>query len=909
MNDENLTSSGFDIDSNESLNSHASAALNKQNEKFEIQRLRQINEQLQNSLESMKKQLKEALDSSSSSKITSESLVYLKQQLQDSNEKREKLIQQIKSMKSNCDEEHAKIAAELSQMKDERDSLNEHLEKKKKEIATLKGNAAQSEQLMEMMSENIRKNKQQKKKLKEKLKSLITQTDDLTAKLQTKDVEIQQANDEVQKHVEENAALTEKCNNLEFLIGNKDQQIDELKKEISTHQGVYSELEGQLESQEHELKLITEERKKILDLVGILQNALSKSAEIINKLKQEKKEAELQKKTIARQNALTNADVLDLKLPFEGELSDDMEKILKLPQYQPIQKIQLIINKASKHISDTEEQLRQLKKAQIDHENTKLDDETTIHQSAYLLKALLEKFSQIVTNNEDNNLYDPKTIEFFAKECSTIDAHLKDLVMNDPAFVPNDFFTTDDASACVAVLQQIANSQPAVYSLLISQLLLNRAILREVSPNGEHHQQQQTQQNNQHHHHKQGNKEEGKENQQDSNNNNKEEQATKEQQDNQQQSAPVQREKSEPLLKPTGDHATIETLNNQIKTLEEEKAKLRSTLKATKVQLFKLNQTDNEHQTEIAQLQLENNSLKNDLEVCKMKLEISANQAAQRQNDLSNISSFVAKTKDDSESSTSGESKAQLKADLTKKNAECTELRNIIDNLQKNIATLTKQNKKQHKKLTESFNTEKEALVEEIEQLRAKNTKVSKACNKKLKSAEVQFNTAYSQLQTQLDQTSEELTKAQNELQQKVEEFEAIKQKIATLQNEYNEKIQKLEKENNDYVVSTKDLKIELANTKQQMQKDKQHNQCQLSAQMMAYETKIQQMEQEVKSNTNKAIEDIYSVMDETFGQMYGLEAGDLNEDTFKQLVMSIKGDLEKLKYFQCADTQFEAEK
>ena len=156
---------------------------------------------------------------------------------------------------------------------------------------------------------------------------------------------------------------------------------------------------------------------------------------------------------------------------------------------------------------------------------------------------------------------------------------------------------------------------------------------------------------------------------------------------------------------------------------------------------------------------------------------------------------------------------------------------------------------------------------------------------------------------------SEELTKAQNELQQKVEEFEAIKQKIATLQNEYNEKIQKLEKENNDYVVSTKDLKIELANTKQQMQKDKQHNQCQLSAQMMAYETKIQQMEQEVKSNTNKAIEDIYSVMDETFGQMYGLEAGDLNEDTFKQLVMSIKGDLEKLKYFQCADTQFEAEK
>ena len=898
MNDENLTSSGFDIDSNESLNSHASAALNKQNEKFEIQRLRQINEQLQNSLESMKKQLKEALDSSSSSKITSESLVYLKQQLQDSNEKREKLIQQIKSMKSNCDEEHAKIAAELSQVRDERDALSEHLEKKKKEIATLKGNAAQSEQLMEMMSENIRKNKQQKKKLKEKLKSLITQTDDLSAKLQTKDVEIQQAQEEVQKHAEENAALTEKCSNFEFLINNKDTQIDELKKEISTHQGVYSELEGQLEAQEHELKLITEERKKILDLVGILQNALSKSAEIINKLKQEKKDAELQKKTIARQTALSNADVLDLKLPFEGELSDDMEKILKLPQYQPIQKIQLIINKASKHISETEEQLRQLKKAQIDNENTNLDDQTTVQQSAHLLKALLEKFTQVVTSNEDNNLYDPKTIEFFAKECATIDANLKDLVMNDPAFVPNDFFTTDDASSCVAVLQQIASSQPAVYSLLISQLLLNRAINREVSSHTEQTKTQQQQQ----HHEQQGKKESDKEEHENKDELHKE-------QNQQQAAAQVQREKSEPLLKPTGESQAIENLNNQIKTLEEEKAKLRSTLKATKVQLLKLNQSDNEHQTEIAQLQLENNSLKNDLEVCKMKLEISANQAAQRQNDLSNISSFVAKTKEDSEGSNCSESKTQLKADLTKKNAECSELRNIIDNLQKNIATLSKQNKKQQKKLAESFNTEKEALVEEIEQLRAKNTKVSKACNKRLKSAEVQFNTAYSQLQTQLDQTSEELTKAQNELQQKVEEFEGIKQKIANLQNEYNEKIQKLEKENNDYVVSTKDLKIELANTKQQMQKDKQHNMCQLSAQMMAYETKIQQMEQEVKANTNKTIEEIYSVMDETFGQLYGLEAGDLNEDTFKQLVMSIKSDLEKLKYFQCAETQFEAEK
>ena len=98
-------------DSNESYVSHASAAVSRQNMECENQRLRQINTQLENAIDSLKKQLKDAIDSSTFVKASSESVHVLKQQLTDANDKRDKLLQQVKDLKNSNKEKESRLLA------------------------------------------------------------------------------------------------------------------------------------------------------------------------------------------------------------------------------------------------------------------------------------------------------------------------------------------------------------------------------------------------------------------------------------------------------------------------------------------------------------------------------------------------------------------------------------------------------------------------------------------------------------------------------------------------------------------------------------------------------------------------------------------------------------------------------
>ena len=851
MNDEIESSFCNESDSFDSEITHASAAVMKQNEKFEIQRLRQINQQLEESLESMKKQLKSALDSSSAAKSTAESVNFLKQQLQESNEKRESLNVKIIEMQSKQDENEQKYKNEAKLLQDENKKLCESLEKRKKDINSLKETISQNEQLMELMTDNIQKNKQQKKKQKQKMKALLAKNDELFIENQSKDDQIQQLQMELQKQKEQYSELMEQKQKAESIIAEKDQKIECLIKETTIHKSTYAELEGQLEAQEHELRTLSTERKRVIDIVGVLQAALSKSYEIINTMKNEKKESDIVKKQIPKPDAINNADVLDIKLPFEGDVLDEMEKIIKSPQYTAIQKVQLIINKAAKSIEETEEEINKLKKEQL--ENIKVQEESHDDKYYSILNAALSKFASIITNKEASTIFDKEVVDFVGREFMEINEKLKDSREPEAEFIPKDFFTSIDSRKRINIIKDISLSNPELYSIILYQVLLNKSIIQR-----------------------------------------NEEQQNKKDED----ARIVQREIPE-------QNETITKLNETIQTLEDEKKKLRSMMKATKAQLLSVNQSDNEHQTEIAKLKLEVNGLKNDLEVANMKLEIYANEATQRQNDISNISTLAAQTREETANAYNSQQNQQLKSQLDKKINEYNELKKINDSLQATIANLTKQNKKQQKKLNESFEKEKEALLAEIESLQQKISKLTKSYNKKLRIAEEQFSSEYANINTKLEEANDKLVKAQSDYETIANEYNTIKQKSDSIQSELTQKLKVIEKERNEQSNAQKELKVELTNTKQQLQKEKQRSMCQLSAQTMAYETKIQQIQQEIKDKTNKAVEEIYSIVSDNFGQYYGVDSCDFNDDTFKQIVMLIKNDLEKLKLFQTAQTDY----
>ena len=161
------------------------------------------------------------------------------------------------------------------------------------------------------------------------------------------------------------------------------------------------------------------------------------------------------------------------------------------------------------------------------------------------------------------------------------------------------------------------------------------------------------------------------------------------------------------------------------------------------------------------------------------------------------------------------------------------------------------------------------------------------------------------ELTSKLEASNAELTKTLNEIEQKKNELEQVKTNMNQSVSELTTKVSTLEHENNELNNGQKQVNIELSSLKQQMAKDKQHYQCQISAQTMAYETKIQQMQQEMRIQSHKALQNVFSIVQENLGPLYGLDPSDFNEETLKQLVLVVKNDLDKLKYFQNETTQF----
>ena len=60
-----------------------------------------------------------------------------------------------------------------------------------------------------------------------------------------------------------------------------------------------------------------------------------------------------------------------------------------------------------------------------------------------------------------------------------------------------------------------------------------------------------------------------------------------------------------------------------------------------------------------------------------------------------------------------------------------------------------------------------------------------------------------------------------------------------------------------------------------------------------------------MRIQSHKALQNVFSIVQENLGPLYGLDPSDFNEETLKQLIMVIKNDLDKLKYFQNETTQF----
>lgn len=856
-------------DGTDSVISHPSRALNAQNLELENHRLQQINEQLQSNITSLREQLKEALSSSSYQLCGSENSQVLKAQLFEYSTKIEKLTQEVRditmekdSISMQLQKAYSQHDSEMTEANNRNQQLIDTISKLKRERNIIKQESQQKEEFVDMLTSRLKKAKAEKKKQIELINGLSQQVADLTAENEKCKCDLQLSQEENKINQTEIQSLKNQLSVLNQGNENAENEIESYKKESIMYGNSLSILETQLVSQREELEQISIERQKCLQLANLLQSALTKSEDKIEKLIQEK--AILSEKqsqaTIKSQNKFAQLfasnDILELELPFEGDIKDECDEIIKLPQYKPLQKIQLIINTCAHHIEEAELEIRRMQNTNSSITAEFAESKHSSSQYANILNALLVDLRNLSGLGKRYN--DSEFINLVAQKTAEIDPSLRDAVINDPRFVSSDFFFTNDLTKKRGILESLVDRRDASYPLFLSQFLLNIFLRNQL-----------------------------------------ETALVNPAQSSQHQNASSGSEKPKLVTLPEDKEAELQDLKNRVEKLSASRKQIHDMLKNAKKDMLNMNRADNELKTKIAQLQIQNENFRNECEMMKMKLKLANSELAARSSDLSTSTSIIHRGDENTKI-------AKLQEELDKKVSECAELKASLTYTQQELAKVNTAHQRQIRKMEDNCKREVQQLLSELEIADNRKKQTSKLLKRKEKEAELKYKNAISSLTNQLDETKQAMNASINTLTEKAKEANELSAKLTEQIHDSEAKASKYADLNGQLSASQKALQLELNTLRQQMAKERQHIQGQLSAQMMAYETKIQQVQLESRAASQKQLKDVIGVIHDNIGVLYGLEEGDLGEDTLKQLVLLVKSDLEKLKYFQKKSTKYQ---
>lgn len=837
------------------------------------ERQKEIINQLQASLDVSKNQLKEALETVAATSGIRDQLTNLQLQLADANEKREKMALQLKESASNegdlvsrLTDQINELSREKNHLMEEMSLLSEQVSKARKDKSHLKELLEDKNQICEGMSEEISVLKSTKKKYRQKNAGLTVAVSELQSQLDKVINDNHKIANEKTTLLQDIDSLKVQLNHANQSISDSQNQVAQIQKDFNARSTSISCLEKQLESQNEEVQQMTKEKQKLMTLLQKMVSALSACEIKIETLKKENQILQARqnlKGNIRNSTLVTQYDILDLHIPFDGDLLDDCEKIMKLPQYQPVQRVQLILNEAAKRITECENESREIKKKDEELESKLNKWKTSNDELSSVLNALikdLKNMASVDTYSTQNTAIrdDPKFIRYVAEKCSEIDPLLRDRVMSDSHFISNDFFFTDDITRKKREIQMIADQSEASFAIFASQFILNCLLRNQISNNSAFRDSFR-----------------------------KDDTASDDTQ--------------------IVSTFTLTELQEKVCKLKKVNRALNAALKKAQSSISEANKTDNEQKTKIAQLQIQNESLKNDVDVLNMKLQVAQNDLAIKEKDNNSLSSFALHIKDNiEEQKRSAENhNSKLEDEIRRKTQENDELHALVKKMRADFDSTIKQQTKAYKRSEDAYKEEIAYLTEQVEAYESNRVQKKRTHKKKEKAVKQQYEAEIQALTENFEEQKNSLNATIESLKEKLKTSNEMSSKLVENISDLEQRTQQMKSENQHLVTQQKNNQVELATMKQQIAKERQQLQGQMAAQTIAYETKLQRTAKEAKNEAQKLVSDLLSCAAESLGSMYGLDENNFTDDSFKQLVDLVKSDLDKLRYFQEETTKF----
>lgn len=863
MDEIEISSCSFSDDLDDTLIDQPMEDPDIQNLQLENSRLLEINTQLQSSIEGLKNQLNEALNAVNATKSISTQLQALKSQLSDANAKNAQLTQQINEITADGADSLNKTLQQVTALESERDQLNtevqtltEQRNRLRSDKQALKMELDEKSIAIEGLYDKLEKSKDYKKKLQAKITEFA-----ITVSLLQE--QIDKSNSTAQQDENEKSNLKQDIDTFKIKIGEQNKTIEDLKsdinslkQEIATKDAAIAQIEEQYENQSVEIENMTKEKQKIILLLQKQSSALS-AAEI--RIESLQKENQMMSVKNQQKNArsCTNADILELKIPFEGEIGTNCENMLKQTQFQPVQRVQMVLNDTASYIAHLEEELCNIKK---NHDVALKEIENAIDNSELwrqIVDAISSDMKQLIINGslDSDKITNDEFVDYITKKCSEIDPLIKERVMGDQHFISNDFFFSDDITKKKIEIQTISDQSATSFAILTAQFLSNCALRQQISKL-----QQQSNANAQ---------------------------------EVVERSLPTQ-DVSNAVSAYDDGQMTFQELQEKLNKASKTANALKNQLRKSQNAQMELQKADHEQKQQIAQLQIQNDNLKSELDVLNMKLQVA-------QNDLINNSQQqnpeILEQMKENEEKLKNEIK-KLQEDVRNKTEECSSLSMLLKKTQIEQTSALLSKNKQIKRQEESFKREIENLNDQIAAIAQESEDKKKRQRKKERQAEQQHQQQIKEMQQKYEADKQMLSQTIETLKEKSNSANSISQKVLEQMSQVEQQNQSLKSENSQLVSSMKKIQSEMTHIKNQVAKEKQQITGQMAAQNMVYEMKIQKAVKEANEAADVKVKKILEFVQKTLGGVYDMNE-ELNVEAFYHILELAKSDLDKLSYFQ----------
>jgi chromosome segregation ATPase len=538
-----------------------------------------------------------------------------------------------------------------------------------------------------------------------------------------------------------------------------------------------------------------------------------------------------------------------LSFPFEGDFAERVSSILKLGQLSTIQRIQLFINEVAKNMNENDKVTKELKRKNAEQAHRIREFGDTQPTYCALLHSLLDELKAIaVTDTQLSGSVpcknDPRFKQFIADKAAELEPLVKDKVVADSQFIKHDFFTTADAAKRLQAIDQVLEKDDQAFAILASQFLTNQMLKNQLDAI----------------------------------------MGTIGKLERISQMDIMQGEDVADLP------AIFQRTQEQLSKLKEKYKQLHAVNKKAQGAQVGLAKAEAAAKAKVGQLQGQLENLQNEYDVLKVKFQVATSELHVR------AAPIEVQAGPNEEEHAEVKARTQLLEEaLTQKSKECSELSTLLKKLQ---TTLEDSLKKQNRHFAHQEDSLRKQIIEMQGQLDAMETQLvskKKSAKRNERSLKEQYDASIRELTAHYEEPKKALLRTIEDLKEKAKAAREMSKKLVDSMSASEQLNQRLQAEGNELKQGQKALKSELAQTKQQTQKELQHIQAQLSAQTLAFESKIHTATAEAKTHLKGLLE----AVSEAIGSYYNVDEAAFSESDFRELLVQLKDDLAKLQLIQ----------